>query len=1118
MGMINCDTEGLTNKVLPPLNEGVNDLEAAENIISSISVPIGFDYTNEVYRTPQNIRGIKKEVNEIKKWISEVVNKFENAEKQNENILDNIFGWFGMLSDSLTVNWYARKYGVDTAGKTQDQIIEKIEIAMLAKENGIDTTGKTREEIIKEIAEELDIDTTKVDTEIVNLAKEGCQFGEMPLINQKDYPHISFGNKNMSTDGCGPTSLCMIASAATGTLITPDILKEYIDVDKYKAKKGGSDKLFQDEEVLDTFNLKLEGVYYWGEAWGENKLMEALENGCVAVFRAQKDSPFTTGGHYIVLEGLTEDGRIKVKDPYGGNYKSGNKILVDGYANGFDPKDFSKWGSGYYVLSIKDPSVLDREVNTTVDKTTDELWKEIKENASGTENGVILSKLDNISSDTDDTSKKTTSIWDSIKDIYTQESIAKAEMVEADVKIGKNIFETVKGSIEQDALLKAEIAENEKDNIKNIKEAFSGSKDEKETLLGTDAAREELIGLKHDMAKEKAAEAEKRIAIMNYLNQYFSNDITFELKEFDGYSLDVPSTINTDNSPVNLIVYLECGVYETNKNDHGIMQAIMNPKSNLAKPNALIAMPKLNGVWHKTEAAGAVKSMLEDILSQYNLERENVNITVMGNSLGGFGTIYMAQELEDWFDKVVVLDGYERWKYKASNINQPMIGYSSTGAAKMHVNYMNGEFKDAVGEENVFKVKSEHGDLHINAYNIDKNNNGISDMMEFAIFGGLIDRDKIESLIEQNEITDPSATIKTTTTPKPSEAPKINVNKKATGTLEQAKLDNIKAMRETIGEEIDKLIENVNKATGTLEQAKLDNVEVMREKIGEEIDKLIENVNKATGTLEQAKLDNVEVMREKIGEEIDKLIENVNKATGTLEQAKLDNIEAIREGISGLVDKIGMEIDELIEDANKNIAEKPKPSATPKTTPELTPEPTPELTPEPTPKPTPEPTPEPTPKPIPKPTPEPTPEPTPKPKPKPKPIPKPTPELIPELTPEAIIEAAKNYDETATHSEYLLDILRESGFLSEEQIELYENYNLEEIQKELETFGWKKIRDESQLKVGDIIFKNNTEGEYTIHIYGGDNKWYSVGNTTAQQMEKNWTENANWFAYRPTKS
>jgi len=49
---------------------------------------------------------------------------------------------------------------------------------------------------------------------------------------------------------------------------------------KYKAKKGGSDKLFQDEEVLDTFNLKLEGVYYWGEAWGENKLMEAHDGVC----------------------------------------------------------------------------------------------------------------------------------------------------------------------------------------------------------------------------------------------------------------------------------------------------------------------------------------------------------------------------------------------------------------------------------------------------------------------------------------------------------------------------------------------------------------------------------------------------------------------------------------------------------------------------------------------------------------------------------------------------------------------------------------------------------------------------------------------------------------------
>jgi len=37
MGMINCDTEGLTNKVLPPLNSGCDDLDSAENIISLVS-------------------------------------------------------------------------------------------------------------------------------------------------------------------------------------------------------------------------------------------------------------------------------------------------------------------------------------------------------------------------------------------------------------------------------------------------------------------------------------------------------------------------------------------------------------------------------------------------------------------------------------------------------------------------------------------------------------------------------------------------------------------------------------------------------------------------------------------------------------------------------------------------------------------------------------------------------------------------------------------------------------------------------------------------------------------------------------------------------------------------
>jgi len=96
MGMINCDTEGLTNKVLPPLNSGCDDLDSAENIISSIIVPIGFDYSNEVYRMSNKINSIKEDISDINEWVLSVIFKFENAEKENKSLLENILNWFGI--------------------------------------------------------------------------------------------------------------------------------------------------------------------------------------------------------------------------------------------------------------------------------------------------------------------------------------------------------------------------------------------------------------------------------------------------------------------------------------------------------------------------------------------------------------------------------------------------------------------------------------------------------------------------------------------------------------------------------------------------------------------------------------------------------------------------------------------------------------------------------------------------------------------------------------------------------------------------------------------------------------------------------------------------------------
>ena len=141
--------------------------------------------------------------------------------------------------------------------------------------------------------------------------------------------------------------------------------------------------------------------------------------------------------------------------------------------------------------------------------------------------------------------------------------------------------------------------------------------------------------------------------------------------------------------------------------------------------------------------------------------------------------------------------------------------------------------------------------------------------------------------------------------------------------------------------------------------------------------------------------------------------------------------------------------------------------------------------------------------------------------------PKPKPDKIPDIigpetgelptmngTPEAIIKAAQNAGDTTNYKEYICDVLHNSGYLTEEEMNIYKDYSINELYEEFSKQGWEKITETGDLQVGDIIIVNTEEGE-TARIYAGNNSWYTEGETKLQQGEANWAENVTWVAYRP---
>ena len=92
--------------------------------------------------------------------------------------------------------------------------------------------------------------------------------------------------------------------------------------------------------------------------------------------------------------------------------------------------------------------------------------------------------------------------------------------------------------------------------------------------------------------------------------------------------------------------------------------------------------------------------------------------------------------------------------------------------------------------------------------------------------------------------------------------------------------------------------------------------------------------------------------------------------------------------------------------------------------------------------------------------------------------------------------------------------MHEAGYISEEELNQYKNYTIDDIINKFKDLGWENITSVSELQVGDIVFINNAEGG-NIQIYAGDNKWYIEGKEGLQQLDTKWSENVVWQAFRP---
>ena len=134
---------------------------------------------------------------------------------------------------------------------------------------------------------------------------------EVVYYNQTDY---RWGNKSygktgtIGTSGCGPTALAIVVASLKDNKVTPADVAKWSADNGYRAEGQGS------YHSLMVDGAKHYGVNVEGIGRDSGKLVKGLEEGKLAIAIMSKGH-FTSGGHFIVLRGVTSAGKILVADP-----------------------------------------------------------------------------------------------------------------------------------------------------------------------------------------------------------------------------------------------------------------------------------------------------------------------------------------------------------------------------------------------------------------------------------------------------------------------------------------------------------------------------------------------------------------------------------------------------------------------------------------------------------------------------------------------------------------------------------------------------------------------------------------------------------------------------------
>lgn len=133
---------------------------------------------------------------------------------------------------------------------------------------------------------------------------------EVVYYNQLDerWADVMYGTSStIGQGGCGPTSMAIVISTLTGETHDPVELAQWSVENGYRCEGNGSYHVLIPSAAA-AYGLSCE------KNLTAQGILDALSSGKLVVAIMSKGH-FTRGGHFIVLRGITSDGKILVADP-----------------------------------------------------------------------------------------------------------------------------------------------------------------------------------------------------------------------------------------------------------------------------------------------------------------------------------------------------------------------------------------------------------------------------------------------------------------------------------------------------------------------------------------------------------------------------------------------------------------------------------------------------------------------------------------------------------------------------------------------------------------------------------------------------------------------------------